>query len=78
MKHVKSLLLDSVFVFKMLKLQQSELLSVWEKCVIYWHTSSCMSKALRRVTSKDLTISTSSMWRSSETAAGWVLRGCSE
>ena len=37
-----------------------------------------MFKTLCRVISKVLTIYTSSMWRSTVAAAGWVLRGCSE
>lgn len=69
-----------VVYFQMLILQQSKLIlhNIWEKWVIYWHSSPCMSKALCRVTSKVFSIYTSSTWRSTAAAAGRVLRGSSE
>lgn len=88
MKHVKVLFLlnyeqDLVgpcicIYFQMLNLQLCKLFNVWEKWLIYWHSSPCMSKTLCRVTSELFKIYTSSMWRSTVAAAGCVLRGCSE
>jgi len=67
----------SIFNFKILKFQQSKFDIIWRNGS-YWHHSLCMSKASCRVTSKVFLIYTSSLWRSTVAAAGWVLRGSSE
>ncbi len=61
----------------MLILQLDKLYNIWNKLVIYWHSSLSMSEALCRVTSKVLNLY-KPMWRSTVAAAARVLRGGSE